>query len=131
MAADMNVWAVTCRLTRDPEMRETTGGTPVASLRVAWTTRTRGAEGWEDAPNYMDVTVFGRQAQAVCDHTSKGSRVALTGRIEWREYVARDGQKRQVISAVATDVVFLAGAGERSAAGGGGGHAASYDDVPF
>ena len=95
------------RLTRDPELRHTGGGTPVANLRLAFTSRTKVGESWEDVPNYVDVTVFGRQAESVTTYMAKGRRIGVDGRLSWREWESTDGTKRQTIEVVANDVYFL------------------------
>jgi single-strand DNA-binding protein len=101
--------ALTCRLTRDPEVRHTPSGTAVCSMRVAWTTSRKSADSgeWEDKSNFIDVTVWGRQAETCGEHLSKGRRIGIDGRLEWREWEAQDGSKRQAYEIVAEGIVFL------------------------
>jgi single-strand DNA-binding protein len=118
-ATNINVVVVTGNLTRDPELRSTPSGTSVCSLRIAVNTRRKGQDGnWEDKPNYFDVTVWGAQGENCANYLSKGRPVAIEGRLEWREWEAKDGGgKRQSVDIIANSVQFL---GSRDGSGGGG-----------
>jgi single-strand DNA-binding protein len=103
------------RLTKDPELRALPSGTAVCNLRVACNASRRDTEGsYCDKPNYLDVSAFGGTAESVGRCTRKGSRVAIDGRLEWREWETSDQQKRQTVSVVADKVMFLDSSGERS-----------------
>jgi single-strand DNA-binding protein len=102
------------RLTRDPELRALPSGINVCSLRVACNSSRRDAEGvYVEKPNYFDVSVYGGASDSVDRYTRKGSRVAIDGRLEWREWETADSQKRQAVSVVADTVQFLDGPGDR------------------
>jgi single-strand DNA-binding protein len=117
-ASNINVVVVTGNLTRDPELRSTGSGTSVCSLRIAVNTRRKGSDGnWEDKPNYFDVTVWGAQGENCANYLSKGRPVAIEGRLEWREWETKEGQKRQNVEIIANSVQFL---GSRDGSGGGG-----------
>ena len=111
MPANINRVVLVGNLTRDPELRHTGGGTPVCSLRIAVNSRRKdSATGeWADKPNYFDVSVFGNQAESCNQYLSKGRPVAIDGRLEWREWEAQDGTKRQAVDIVADNVQFLGG----------------------
>jgi single-strand DNA-binding protein len=111
MAANINRVVLVGNLTRDPELRHTGGGTAVCSLRIAVNTRRKdGATGeWTDKPNYFDITVWGNQAESCNQYLAKGRPVAIDGRLEWREWEAQDGTKRQAVEVVAESVQFLGG----------------------
>ena len=106
------------RLTRNPDLRALPSGVSVCGLRVACNSARRDAEGeYHDKPNFFDVSVFGASAESVNRYTRKGSRVAIDGRLEWREWETRDQQKRQAVNVVADTVLFLDSPGERSDSG--------------
>jgi len=133
-ASNVNVVVITGNLTQDPELRHTGGGTAVCELRVAVnSSRKNGQTGeWEDKANYFNVTVWGAQGENCANYLSKGRPVAVEGRLDWREWEAKDGSgKRQAVSIVANRVQFL---GSRDGSGGGGngngGGFASSSDVP-
>jgi single-strand DNA-binding protein len=120
--ADLNRVTIIGRLTRDPELRHTRSGDPIASMRIAVNSRGRDDGGqWTDKPNFFDVTVFGRQAETVTNYMAKGRRIGVDGRLQWREWEAQDGTKRQSVDVVANDVFFLDGRDGNDGGGGGGG----------
>jgi single-strand DNA-binding protein len=128
-------------LTRDPELRHTPSGTSVCKLRVAVNTRIKdSASGqWTDKPNYFDVTVWGNQGESCAQYLSKGRPVAVDGRLDWREWEAQDGTKRQAVEIIAESVQFLGSrqdAGEAqfvpaAAAAESADFQPADDDIPF
>ena len=131
-ATNINRVVLTGNLTADPDLRNLPSGTSVCKLRVACNTRRKGASGdWEDKPNFFDVTVWGAQGENCARYLSKGRPVAIDGRLEWREWEAQDGTKRQSVEIVADSVQFLGGRDD--AGGGGGGQSNGFtprSDVP-
>jgi single-strand DNA-binding protein len=118
-ASNINVVVITGNLTQDPELRHLGSGTAVCELRVAVNSRRKdGSTGeWVDKPNYFNVTVWGAQGENCANYLSKGRPVAVEGRLDWREWEAKDGSKRQAVQIVANSVQFL---GSRDGGGGGG-----------
>jgi single-strand DNA-binding protein len=119
----------------------------VCSLRVAVNSRRKESDSgqWVDKPNYFDVTVWGAQGENCAQYLAKGRPVAVDGRLNWREWEAQDGSKRQSVDIIADSVQFL---GSRDAAQGNGAPASdiqadssdfeevgvgsgSDDDIPF
>ena len=108
--ANINRVVLVGNLTRDPELRHTPSGTAVCKLRIAVNTRQKDAQGnWGDKPNYFDVTVWGNQGESCAQFLSKGRPVGVDGRLDWREWDAQDGTKRQAVEIVADSVQFLGG----------------------
>jgi single-strand DNA-binding protein len=134
--SNINRVIITGNLTRDPELRSLTSGNSVCSLRVACNGRRRNpsTQEWEDQPNYFDVTVWGAQGENCSRYLSKGRPIAVDGRLQWREWTDKEGQKRQSVDIVADSVQFLGG---RDDAGGGNGNGfssgarAAESDVPI
>jgi single-strand DNA-binding protein len=130
-ATNINRVVMTGNLTRDPELRSLpNSGTSVCSLRIACNTRRKDAQGnWVDKPNYFDVTVWGAQGENCAQYLAKGRPVAIDGRLEWREWQDKDGNKRQSTDIIADSVQFL---GSREGGGGGenGGRFSPQSDVP-
>jgi single-strand DNA-binding protein len=122
--ASINRVVLVGNLTRDPELRNTPSGMSVCSLRLAVNTRRKdNATGqWTEKPNYFDVTVWGAQGESCAQYLAKGRPVAIDGRLEWREWDAQDGTKRQAVEIIADSVQFLGGRGEGGDVGGGGGN---------
>ncbi len=103
------------RLTRDPELRALPSGTSVCNLRLACNATHRDAASGErtERPNYFDVSVYGGPGESVGTYMRKGSRVAIDGRLSWREWETSDEQRRQAVSIVADTVQFLDRPGDR------------------
>src|SRR4249920_2003762 len=120
MAANINRVVLVGNLTRDPELRHTPSGMAVCSLRIAVNTRRKDSSTgqWTEKPNYFDVTVWGNQGENCAQYLAKGRPVGVDGRLDWREWDAQDGTKRQAVEIIADTVQFL---GSREDGGGGGG----------
>lgn len=114
MPANINRVVLVGNLTKDPELRHTASGTAVCKLRVAVNSRQKDqATGeWGDKPNYFDVTVFGHQAESSAQFLSKGRPIGVDGRLDWREWEAPDGAKRQAVEIIAETVQFLGSRGD-------------------
>jgi single-strand DNA-binding protein len=127
-STNLNRVVITGNLTRDPELRTTPNGTSVCGLRVACNTRRKDQSTgeWTDKPNYFDVTVWGMQGENCAQYLQKGRPVGVDGRLEWREWQDRDGNKRQAVDIIADSVQFL---GSREA-GENGGRFTPQSDVP-
>jgi single-strand DNA-binding protein len=127
-STNLNRVVITGNLTRDPELRSLSSGTSVCKLRVAVNSRRKDASSgeWVDKPNYFDVTVWGAQGENCATYLSKGRPVAIDGRLEWREWEAQDGTKRQSVEIIADSVQFLGARDDRGAANG----SAPQSDVP-
>lgn len=118
-------------LTRDPELRTTPSGTSVCSLRIAVNTRRKDGEDWVEKPNYFDVTVWGKQGEACAQYLAKGRPCGIDGRLEWREWEADDGTKRQAVEIVADAVQFLGSRDGDANVSSGGEPRGNDDDIPF
>lgn len=125
-------------LTRDPELRMTGGGTQVLSFGVAVNDRRRNPQSgeWEDYPNFVDCTMFGARAEAVSRYLSKGSKVAIEGKLRYSSW-ERDGQRRSKLEVIVDEIEFMS---RREDGAGAPPHAAVqappiaglYDeDIPF
>ncbi len=107
--ASINRVTLVGNLTRDPELRHTPSGTAVCKLRIAVNTRQKdSATGeWGEKPNYFDVTVWSGQGESCAQYLSKGRQIGVDGRLDWREWEAQDGTKRQAVEIIADAVQFL------------------------
>ena len=95
-------------LTRDPEMRGTTGGTSVLSFGVAVNDRRRNQQTgeWEDYPNFVDCVMFGTRAEVISRYLSKGTKVAIEGKLRYSSW-ERDGQRRSKLEVIVDEIEFL------------------------
>jgi single-strand DNA-binding protein len=123
-------------LTRDPELRYAASGTAIASFGLAVNRRYKQDDDWKEETCFVDIAVFGRQAENCSEYLSKGSPVLIDGRLNYRKWETEDGQTRSKLDVVANIVQFLP-----SSRGGGKpptetappqkDTAASSGDVPF
>jgi single-strand DNA-binding protein len=96
------------RLTKSPELHELPSGQSVCDLRLACNGSRRDPDGgYSERPHYFDVSAFGAQADNINRYLSRGSAVAIDGRLDWREWETSDQQKRQAVKVVAESVQFL------------------------
>ena len=114
-------------LTRDPELRFTTGGRGVASFGIAVGRRYQVNGEWQEQTSYFNITAWGQLGENAAATLAKGSRVIVTGRLEQREYTTRDGDKRTAIEVVADELGpslrwATAQVERQSGQGGGGGN---------
>ena len=130
-------------LTRDAELRQTSGGTSVLRIGLAVNDRARNQQTgeWEDRANFVDCVVFGKRAEALAGMLAKGQRVAIDGRLRYSSWEAQDGSRRSKLEVVVEEIEFMsprqgggrqaapaAAAPATSAAGAGD----LYDeDIPF
>ena len=132
-ATNINRVVLTGNLTRDPELRSLQSGNSVCSLRIATNSRRKDASGeWVDKPNYFSVTVWGAQGENCSRFLSKGRAVCIDGRLDWREWQAQDGSKRESVEIIAESVQFLGSRDDGGGQGGGGYNNgfAPHSDVP-
>jgi single-strand DNA-binding protein len=104
--SDLNNVALVARLTRDPEAKPV-GETTVANLRVAFNTRAKVDGEWTEKGNFVDVTVWGQQADFISEYGAKGRQVSIAGRLDWREWDDKEGNKRQSVGIIASDIALL------------------------
>jgi single-strand DNA-binding protein len=117
--ASINRVTILGNLTHDPELRELSSGRRVCHMRVACNGRRRNLEGGYDSkPNYFDVSVFGPQGESAHRYLQKGRPVAVDGRLDWSEWETVEGQRRQSVTILASDVQFLHSHGGWSPDGG-------------
>ena len=106
----INKATITGNLTRDPELRQTQGGTSVLTIGVAVNDRRKNQQTgeWEDYPNYIDCTIFGNRATGVAPHLQKGMKVAIEGKLNQSRWQAEDGTKRSKIGIIVDEIEFMA-----------------------
>ena len=106
-------------LTRDPELRVTGSGTQILSFGVAVNDRRRNPQTneWEDVPNFVDCVVFGARAEPLSRFLSKGSKVALEGKLRYSSWETKDGQRRSKLEVVVDEVEFLSSRNQQAPAG--------------
>jgi single-strand DNA-binding protein len=105
----INKATITGNITRDPELRQTQGGTSVLTIGVAVNDRRKNQQTgeWEDYPNFIDCTIFGNRATGVAPHLEKGMKVAIEGKLNQSRWQADDGTNRSKIEIIVDEIEFM------------------------
>lgn len=111
----LNTVSIGGNLCRDAELRATASGMAVLTFSVAVNESRKNQQTgeYEDYPNYVDCTMFGRRAESVSRYLTKGTYVALTGRLHQNRWQNKDGQNRSKME-VAVDNIHFESRGEQS-----------------
>ncbi|MCE0496470.1 MAG: single-stranded DNA-binding protein [Methylacidiphilales bacterium] len=121
MAANFNKVLLMGNLTRDPEVRYTPKGTAVCDLSIAINDSYKAQDGtMKEVVTYVDIDVWGRQAENCKQYLTKGRPVFVEGRLRLDQW-EQEGQKKQKLKVVAERVQFLGSGPGRSGGGTGGG----------
>jgi single-strand DNA-binding protein len=110
-------------LGKDPEIKYTPQGTPVAKITIATNERFKDKSGeWQDRTEWHNVVLWQRMAEIAGEYLKKGGKVYIEGRLQTRSWDDKQtGQKKYMTEIVANDMILLGGRGE----GGGGDFAGS------
>ncbi len=105
---ELNKVILTGRLTRDPELRRTAADRAVTRMGIATNRRYKARDGeWKEMTTFVNVVVWGRQAETCAEYLRKGSAVFVEGWLNSRSWETQDGQKRNTIEVQADRVQFL------------------------
>ena len=118
----MNKVIVIGRLTKDPEIRETTTGKLVANFTVAVDRRV--SKGAEKKADFINCVAWEGRGEFIKNYFSKGVRIAVEGRLETRTWDDAEGKKRYVTEVICEEVYFADGRQDNN--GGGGGASRSF-----
>ena len=112
-------------LGKDPEIKYTPQGTPVAKITIATNERFKDKAGeWQDRTEWHNVVLWQRLAEIAGEYLKKGGKVYIEGRLQTRSWDDKQtGQKKYMTEIVASDLILLGGRGEGG--GGGGEHSQS------
>jgi single-strand DNA-binding protein len=91
-------------LTKDPELRFTTGGRGVASFGLAVSRRYQVNNEWQEQTSFFNVVAWGSLGENAAASLTKGTRVVVTGRLEQRQYETKEGEKRSVVEINADEI---------------------------
>jgi single-strand DNA-binding protein len=139
--ASVNKVILIGNLGRDPEVRFTQGGTPVANFTMATTDRWNDPSGEKkEKTEWHRIVVWGKQAEVAGEYLRKGRPVYIEGSLQTREWVDRDGNKRYTTEVRAQRLQLLGRADDRTGGPAGGAPAEEVgepaggfaeDDIPF
>jgi single-strand DNA-binding protein len=143
MASENSVTLVG-NVTKDPELRYTTGGRGVASFGLAVNRRYQVNGEWQEQVSFFNIVAWGDLGENAAASINKGNRVIVTGRLEQRSYETKEGEKRSVTEVIADELgpslrwaqvqierISRDDAATRSGGGGGGGGASRAPDPVY
>lgn len=107
----INKVMISGNLTRDAELRTAASGTAVCSFGVAVNERRKNQSGeWEDVANFVDCQLFGRRAEAIAQYLTKGTKVAVEGRLHYSSWEDRNGGgRRSKLEVYVDELEFMSG----------------------
>jgi single-strand DNA-binding protein len=91
-------------LTRDPELRFTSGGRGQAQFGLAVSRRYQVNNEWQEQTSFFNIVAWGTLGENAAASLSKGTRVIVTGRLEQRQYETKEGEKRSVVEIIADEI---------------------------
>lgn len=124
----LNIVAIMGRLVADPELRTTPAGVNVCRFRIACD-RNFTRQGEQRQADFVDIVAWRAQADFVCKYFSKGSLIAINGRIQTRNYQDKNGNNRTAFAVVAENINFGGSKGTSSAKVDDGGEAAPRSEA--
>ncbi len=120
--ANLNKVMLIGRLTRDPELRYTQGGQPIAKLGLAvnrFYTDKSGAK--QEQTTFVDATAFSKQAETINQYLAKGRQIFIEGRLHLNQWETQQGEKRSKLEVIVENFQFLGDRGEGGSGGNSGG----------
>lgn len=131
--ASFNRITILGNLVRKPELRYIPSGTAVCTMTVATNRKYKQGDDWKDSTCFIEVEVWGRQAETSAEYLDKGRQVLIDGRLDQDRWDSQDGTKRSKHKIVASQVVFV-GSRQSSSGTSSSTHSADKpveDDIPF
>ncbi len=129
--ASVNKVILIGNLTRDPEKRYTPNGTAMARFGLAMNRKYRQGEDWKEDVTFVDIVVWGKQAESASRYLAKGRQVCIEGWLSLSRWVTDSGENRSKLEVVTERVTFLGGGKSNQEPESDPGQDDDDDDVPF
>jgi single-strand DNA-binding protein len=115
----MNKVMLVGNLTRDAEIRHTPSGFPITEMGIAVNERRKNSQSgeWEDRPNFFNMKMLGERGEKIAQYLTKGKKVAIVGKLEYRAWETPAGEKRSVVEIVIDDLDFMSAPSDSSGGG--------------
>jgi len=125
-AADLNRVTIIGRMVRDAELKSTGSGLAMVKFSIAVNRKKKEGDAWTDEASFFDVTLWGRQAEALHQYLLKGKQIAVDGELRQDRW-QQDGQNRSKVEIIANSIELLGG-GNSESGGNSGGRSSNYDN---
>lgn len=112
MANDLNKVIQIGRLTKDPELRYTQGGSSVANFSIAVNRSYKVNDEKREETSFFNCIAWGKLGEIIAEHCKKGQRIGIDGRLQQRSWDDNEGKKRYSIEIVVDNFQFLSSKGE-------------------
>lgn len=112
--ADVNHVILIGRLTRDAELKYTSGGIAVCKFAIAVNRKRKQGEQWIEEASFFDIVLFGRAGESINQYLVKGKQVAVEGELHQNRW-EQDGQSRSKVEINADNLQLLGGGTEQTA----------------
>src|SRR5690554_6953254 len=96
------------RLTREPELRYSSGGVAISNFSIAVNSKRKQGDKWVDEVDYFDCTLFGKQAESLDQYHTKGKQVGIAGRLKQNRW-EKDGQNYSKVVVIVNQIDLLGG----------------------
>lgn len=129
MAKSVNKVTLLGNVGKDPDIRSTASGVPVASFSIATNERFKDKQGtWQDRTEWHNLVAYQRTAEIVRDYVKKGNKLYVEGRLQTSSWDDKQtGQKRYRTDIIVSDLVLISGRGEEGGGGYSKSNTASFD----
>ena len=128
----MNQVAISGNLGGDPDLRHTAQGTPVCKFSVCVNHRQKVGDEWQDKPNWVSVTFWGKRAEAISKHLKRGTKVFVSGRLNQNTWKDDQGNNHSKLEVIGNEIEWESKADRASKQDAPVIDASVYDpDVPF
>lgn len=117
MANDLNVVALSGRLTRESELRYTNGGMAICRFSLAVNRRTKKGDNWEDEASFFECSMFGKTAESVNQFLEKGKQVNVVGELRQNRW-EQDGESRSRVEVIVNNLQLIGGSSQGREEGG-------------
>ena len=114
MSNDINRVFMIGRLTKEPDLRYTQGGTSVTSFSIANNRSYTAQNEKKDQTSFFSCVAWGKMGEVIAQHCKKGHRIGIEGRLQQRSWQDQSGQKRNTVEIVVENFQFLEGKGRES-----------------
>lgn len=114
MSNDINRVTLIGRLTKDPDLRYTQGGTSVASFSIANNRSYTAQNEKKEQVSYFNCVAWGKSGEVIAQYGKKGNRIGIEGRLQQRSWQDQSGQKRNTTEIVVENFQFLESKGRES-----------------
>lgn len=118
MANDLNVVALSGRLTRESELRYTNGGMAICRFSLAVNRRTKKGDNWEDEASFFECSMFGKSAESVNQFLEKGKQVNVHGELRQNRW-EQDGKTQSRVEVIVNNLQLIGGSGQGREEGNG------------